>query len=311
MIVAAPDPRVSICIPAFNRPLELMDAVQSVLAQDYGDFEVVISDDSGNLGDAVDSIADSRLRYFRNPHRLGMAANWDCAVNHSRGKLIGLLMDDDRLLPGYLSAVVAAFDADPLVDVVFTDHLYDDAGSLAPRSCRLGAGRWEGFLIAYLEHMPVPISATMMKRAVWAAVTPLPDLWAADVVAHLRAILAGCVFCYLPEPLMVYRRHAGQLSKIGERMAADTVAAWQLFGFSPGSREEKLRRNHIAQATKRLGAAHLRAGDLREGRNALLRAMRLAPGSTRARDLLSVIISIHPAVTRTAYNLADRARDAR
>src|SRR3954451_9083207 len=117
-------PRVSICIPAYGRQRELREAIESVLAQYFEDLEVIVGDDSGDLGDVVRAVGDPRIDYRRNERRLGMAANWTSVMDRGRGEVIGLRRDDDRLLPGFVSRVVERFDADPAAGIVFTDHLF-------------------------------------------------------------------------------------------------------------------------------------------------------------------------------------------
>src|SRR2546425_3765166 len=117
--------QVSICIPAYGRPEELGVAIESVLSQDFEELEVVVGDDSGDLEPVVNRFGDPRVRYLRNPRRLGMAGNWNAVLDRADGRLLGLLMDDDRLLPGFVRSTVSQFEEDPSLGVVFTNHLLD------------------------------------------------------------------------------------------------------------------------------------------------------------------------------------------
>jgi glycosyltransferase involved in cell wall biosynthesis len=253
------DPRVSICIPAYNRPATLEVAIRSVLEQDVEDVEVVVTDDSGTLEPTVRGIADSRVRYVRNPRRLGLAGNWCAGLAAARADVVGLLMDDDRLLPGFLSRALALFDDAPDVDVVFTDHLFDHDGRLWRRSCVLPGGSYDEFLAPLVEELPVAVSAALMRRRAYEPCLPLPDLLTADVALHVRLALRGAVFAYIPEPLMVYRLHAGQQSLSEERFRHDRVAVWQLFEFAD-ARAEAARRRRLAGALVDRAAAHLKRG---------------------------------------------------
>ena len=118
-------PRVSVCIRAHAREDELRQAIRGVLAQTYTDFELVVSDDGGRLGGLVASFGDSRVRYHRNRASQGPAVNLANAVNLGRGRLIAILNDDDYWVPGFLAAVVDAFDRHPDVGVVFTDDWFE------------------------------------------------------------------------------------------------------------------------------------------------------------------------------------------
>src|SRR5437868_5207767 len=103
----AGEPHVSVCIRAYRRPDGLAAAIESVLTQSYRDFEVVVSDDGGDLEEVAASFHDARVRYFRNETPLGPAVNLRQAVDRSRGRLLAFHSDDDLWLPGFLSNTVA------------------------------------------------------------------------------------------------------------------------------------------------------------------------------------------------------------
>jgi glycosyltransferase involved in cell wall biosynthesis len=269
-------PAVSICIPAYARPAELRRAIQSVLTQGVDAVEVVVGDDSGDLEPVISEFDDDRIRYFCNPVQLGMAGNWTAVLDKSSAPLAGLLMDDDRLLPGFLPAVLERFAVDSDLGVVFTDHLFDDGFRNWPRVCRLAGGHYERFLVPLLRYSPVPVSASVMRRAVWEAIRPLPDLLTADVVMHLRAAVAGFAFYYVAEPLMAYAVHPGQLSNSSECFRHDQVTALDMFRFDdPGA--ERLRRHCLSTALVSAAAADLLQARVAEAGEELARARRLAP----------------------------------
>jgi glycosyltransferase involved in cell wall biosynthesis len=300
------EPLVSICIPAYGRPRELREAIASVLDQDYRNLEVVVGDDSGDLEGAARSTGDPRVRYTRNPRRLGMAGNWNAVLDRSEGELVGLLMDDDRLLPGFLTTVVERFATDPSAGVVFTDHVFDGPGGTTRRRCDLAGGRYPDFLPHLLDHMPVAVSAALMRRGLWEAVRPLPDLKTADVVMHVRAAQAGALFHYVDEPLMAYRRHPGQLSaELAFR--DDVVAAWEQFTFADASCERRRLRRLAAALTSRAGS-RLREGRYAEARGDIERAAAVGPGPRRARERVIGVLSRHPGLAPAVLRAVDRGR---
>jgi len=103
-------PLVSVCIPLYNGGRYIREAIESVLAQNLTDWELVITDDGSNDGSAeiVASYSDLRIRYLLNPARLGAEGNWNRCVNEGRGLYRKLLCHDDRLHPDCLSRQVAA-----------------------------------------------------------------------------------------------------------------------------------------------------------------------------------------------------------
>lgn len=286
-------PLVSICIPAYSRPRELKEALESALAQDFEDLEVVVGDDSGDLEEVVRSVGDRRVRYLRNSVRLGMAGNWSSTLDNARGRYRALLMDDDVLLPRFLSETVQALGADPSVGIAFTDHYYDVAGDLRRRGCSLRGGRHENCVGIILHHRPlVAVSAALMRAEVWEQVRPLPDLLNADLVMHLRAAEAGWRFFYVATPLMSYRVHAGQLTGHEARFRGDLVSAWDLFEFADAECEA-VRRRILASAMIARAATHLKAGEGEEAHATVARARTLAPNLGPRESLVAMLARAH------------------
>ena len=91
---------VSVCIPAYRQPLLLLRAVRSVLSQVNCEFEIVITDDSPDeevllaLGELS---THPRVKYFKNPQRLGAVANWNESLHRASGEVIKVLHHDDWL----------------------------------------------------------------------------------------------------------------------------------------------------------------------------------------------------------------------
>jgi glycosyltransferase involved in cell wall biosynthesis len=84
------NPLVSICIPAYNNGRFIGYTIDSILAQTYKNFELIITDDCSN----DDTIAickeytDSRIKVFTNESNLGVFGNWNKVINLSQGKYV-------------------------------------------------------------------------------------------------------------------------------------------------------------------------------------------------------------------------------
>lgn len=95
-------PKVSILIPTFNRAHYLFQSIESALAQDYPDLEVVVSDNAST--DETESVikrfsSDGRFKYFKNDKNIGMVKNWRKAlVDYITGDWFLILSDDDYLI---------------------------------------------------------------------------------------------------------------------------------------------------------------------------------------------------------------------
>lgn len=115
-------PAVSVIVPTWNRVRLLGTAIESVLAQSFRDFEVVIVDDGSN--DATESLAgryresDARVRYVRQEHR-GISAAMNTGIRESRGRYIARIDSDDQWLPDLLETEVAILEARPEIGLVY------------------------------------------------------------------------------------------------------------------------------------------------------------------------------------------------
>jgi glycosyltransferase involved in cell wall biosynthesis len=112
-------PTVSIGVPVYNGENFLGDAIESVLAQSVGDFELILCDNASTDGTRAICEAyaarDRRIRYYRNPRNLGAAANYNRAFMLTRGRYFKWLAHDDRLHPAFLEQTVAVMEARPEV----------------------------------------------------------------------------------------------------------------------------------------------------------------------------------------------------
>ncbi len=129
--MAAPAPVVSILISTYNRSGMLRRAIDSVLMQDFGDFEIVVIDDcsSDDTAQVVASIADPRIRYIRNDTNIGSRLGDRAHVQRfvyelMRGRYFVYLCDDDYwLLPDLLHRQVIIFQSHNDVSFVMGNQL--------------------------------------------------------------------------------------------------------------------------------------------------------------------------------------------
>lgn len=110
-------PRVSIGLPVYNGENYLEAAVESILRQDFGDFELIVSDNGSD--DATQAIClrfaelDSRVRYYRSDTNRGAAWNYNRTFELARGEYFKWQAHDDLCLPGFLRSCLEVFDSAP------------------------------------------------------------------------------------------------------------------------------------------------------------------------------------------------------
>ncbi len=109
-------PLVAVCLPVYNASAYLGEAIESVLAQDFERWEMVIVDDCSTDGSAdiaaTYAAVDPRISFHRNDTNLGSAVTWNHAVARSTAPYVKLLCNDDVIKPACLSRQVAVFEAD-------------------------------------------------------------------------------------------------------------------------------------------------------------------------------------------------------
>ena len=97
--------KFTIIIPTRERANTLKYCLQTCVAQDYINLEILVSDNfsSDNTKEVVDSFRDSRIRYINTGKRLSMSGNWEFALSHIKEGWAGFIGDDDGFLPGSIS----------------------------------------------------------------------------------------------------------------------------------------------------------------------------------------------------------------
>jgi glycosyltransferase involved in cell wall biosynthesis len=126
-------PQVSVILPVYDTPLELLrKAIDSVLAQTYGNWQLCIADDASpevSLRLLLDRYCaqDSRIRVFYREHNGHISANTNSALALAEGEYVCFLDHDDELAPNALYEVVAALQANPDVRILYTDEDIIDA----------------------------------------------------------------------------------------------------------------------------------------------------------------------------------------
>jgi len=113
-----PPPKVSVLLPTYNYARFLDEAISSVIPQDLPDIELIVSDDASTDGsdEVVAEFArrDSRIRFMRQPERLGLVANFNWCLGQARGKYVKFVFGDDKLArPDALSRLVKMLEHDP------------------------------------------------------------------------------------------------------------------------------------------------------------------------------------------------------
>ncbi|MCB0209174.1 MAG: glycosyltransferase family 2 protein [Anaerolineae bacterium] len=127
-------PRVSIGVPVYNGENFLAEALDSLLAQTFPDFEIIISDNGST--DTTEAICrsyaarDQRIRYYRQKENLGASKNFNFTFEKSAGEFFKWAAHDDVLVPTFLEQCIRILDSYPTVVVSYPQTLFIDGDSI-------------------------------------------------------------------------------------------------------------------------------------------------------------------------------------
>jgi hypothetical protein len=130
-------PRVSFGVPVRNGAATIGRCVESILRQDFDDFEIIVSDNASTdeTCDRVEALIarDPRIRLVRKPQNVGLIENFNSLAREARGDLFRWVGADDWLEPDYASTCIAALDAHPEAIVATSgfDLVDPDGGAIA------------------------------------------------------------------------------------------------------------------------------------------------------------------------------------
>ena len=261
-------PRVSVVTPAYQAGRFVGAAVSSVLAQTYGDLELVVVDDgSTDATAAVVEAHDGPVRLVRQENQ-GVAAARNRGIAEASGDLVAFCDADDMLFSEHIEALVRVYDERG--GIVTANSYWLLPGGIDTRRTRYKGAfpRPEKQRRAILEQNFVsPLSLFERRLVDELGPFPVERRRAEDWHFWLRAIFAGHRVSLQPKPLALYRWGSESLSAARERMDADVEAVYrdvlERDDLTPDEREY-VRRRLAGPSPRELGRAGDRA--LREGR---------------------------------------------
>jgi len=223
-------PKLSILIPTYNREKFIYQAIDSVLSQDFQDFEIICSDN--NSSDDTYNILrnyqkkDKRIKVYQNETNLGPIPNWLNCLEHARGEFIHWLWSDDWIEPNFYTDSFALMQFQHTRVVTTWNYRSDNADDLhdkyvswqyafpeivgysAAKKILLGTGELPASPAAYI------LPAELVRKHFYSDIPkfseildPTPKGVGADSL-----MIAGCCFevdmvAVLQKPSVVFRQH--------------------------------------------------------------------------------------------------------
>ncbi|MBT0653788.1 glycosyltransferase family 2 protein [Geomobilimonas luticola] len=231
--------KVSVCIPTYNYGRFIADAIESVLAQTFSDYELIISDNCSddNTRHIVEkyTISDSRIRYYCNEQNIGMVGNWNRCLELAQGEYVKILCADDLLEPICLEESVNALECytnavlvsgarllvdthlKPVAKHSFGDSLQVVLGTDVIQRCLV-----EGNLIG--EPTSVLFRRALAVRGFDTAYQQITDM---EMWFH---ILENGYFAFVPDVICRYRQHEDQETQTNRKSLSIVEDQFTLYG---------------------------------------------------------------------------------
>ncbi|MHC4535460.1 MAG: glycosyltransferase family 2 protein [Planctomycetota bacterium] len=248
--------KVSICIPTYNRKDFLKETLDSVFAQTYQDFEVVIVDDGSTDGtEQMIKDAGYPLRYYWQENK-GEVVTRNKLIELAQGRYISFIDSDDILMPDAIERMIVFANRESEDVIVYGSYLrIDQYGNICGRSKRK---LYSGYITKHLfQDIFVSLNGSMFPKKVFQEVGNFDTSLkvCTDYNWELRASLKYR-FIALREPTFKHRRHSGNVSERSfdnRKMELDLL---EDFYYNGGGKEVILR----GRAMKRLSKEGYRAG---------------------------------------------------
>jgi len=227
------DPLISICIPVYNGGAYLSACLDTVLAQSFADYEIIVVDD-GSTDDSAALIETYRqnhpaIRCYQNEKNLGLVGNWNRCLELANGQWIKFVFQDDLLAPDCLHKLMqAAADSQALVVCERAFKIEENASSELKKYFKnevltlekIYDGHVPGFIPAKdvsvlgakylcLNFIGEP-TAVLFKRTLAERLGPFdPNLKQICDLEYFLRIATQYGLKYVHEPLVSFRVHAG------------------------------------------------------------------------------------------------------
>ncbi|SRR5579871_9601 len=212
------EPLISICIPAYKRTDFIKRLLDSICAQNFTDFEVIITDDSDS--DEVQHLCNLYqdkvpLVYYRNAYRSGTPENWNEAIRKAKGQWIKLMHDDDWFSNGNsLQRFVDAINKNPDASFIFSAYKNNYSETGKEENVFVDEYRYKQFqknaATLFSKNIIGPPSAVIHRKD-----NVLYDKnlkWLVDIDFYMR-VLGSKKPVYINEPLITIGVNEQQVTK--------------------------------------------------------------------------------------------------
>ncbi len=251
-------------IPTYEPGAYLLQALHSVLDQDLGSDRMQISlvDDGSKRVDVAQLLAEAKLvervGFIQGSSNIGLAGNWNRCIQHARGELVHILHQDDRILPGFYSALCTAMMERASIGMAFSGCAFIDDNDAVTEYARREsrhAGIIPDWIAQITKRNGAHCASVIVRRRVYEKLGGYRyDLkYALDWEMWVR-IAASFEVWHDPTVLACYRRHStnetARLGKLQETHQDELRAVSIFVNHLPTERRARLAARVYARITR-------------------------------------------------------------
>ena len=218
-------PLLSVIIPLYNKQDYVLNTLNSVLSQEFNDYEIVIVDDGStdNSVQMVKSISDKRIRIFRKDNG-GPSSARNLGVKMAQGKWILFLDADDTLVENMLSMVADLIHKKSFADVFSFNQYIDSNGKRYLRKLDYAKGYvYYPFLSYYKGKLYPSPGGIVIKKVIMLKEPYREDLRRYEDTEHIFRLMRKYRFYACPEPLYCYNQDSLYASIRCENIKEDFI----------------------------------------------------------------------------------------
>ena len=207
-------PLLSVILPVYNREAFVADAVQSILDQTYKFFELIIIDDASTDStlEVVRGFQDQRIRILKNNENLGVSASRNKGIRDANGEFVAFMDSDDISAPQRLWVQLDLFNRRPEIDICGSWVKFLDSDKTIQHQ-----EEHEKILPQLLLNCSLSLGSVMYRRKNSQDLLLNEDLQFGEDYELWSRVCWSWKMYNIQEPLLFYRIHYGQISRINKR----------------------------------------------------------------------------------------------
>jgi O-antigen biosynthesis protein len=255
------NPVISVIIPCYNQGQYIDDAVDSVLAQTFQDFQIIIVNDG-----STDEFTNEKLRYYNKAktsvvrtENKGLSAARNTGFLRANSEFIQFLDADDIISPSKFEEQLSVFKQNHETEVCYTNYknYQIDKGDFIslPDKEFLGENPLLDFLFRWERGLCIPIHCALFKKRIWSSEMPFNEelkakedwyMWCSLGARNIR-------FYYLDKEYAIYRFHENNMTRnIVEMNYAFLLAACSILQIIPENLKDEFLKQTIIHINRTL-----------------------------------------------------------